>query len=94
MEEMFLRWKVFPRETEADLSLYHRIDIGDWHNGEVSSRKLLTFLDGLPADSWYKQSAMKFVQEVNDEKERMHAADVGGLIFAQLTGQEVNHAQN
>lgn len=89
---MFLRWKVFPREAEADLSLYHHIDIGDWHNGKVSSRKLLTLLDGLTPDSWYKQSAAKFVEEVKDEKERMHATDVSGLIFAQLSGQEVSDA--
>lgn len=86
---MVPRWRLFPREIEADLSLYHHIDIGDWHEGRVSSRKLITLLDGLPSDSWYKLSVEAFVKDVKEEEERLYRADIKGLIFAQLTGQEV-----
>lgn len=90
---MVPRWKLFPREIESDLSLYHRIDIGDWHEGKVSSRKLLTLLDGLPYESWYKLSVQKFIEDMAEEEERLYRQDIKGLIFAQLTGQEVSVAE-
>lgn len=42
----------FPREIEADL-LFRGIDIGEWHRGEMSSRRLLCLIDALPDDSAY-----------------------------------------
>lgn len=39
----------FPREIEADL-LFRGIDIGDWHRGKMSSRRLLCLIDALPED--------------------------------------------
>lgn len=42
----------FPREIEADL-LFRGIDIGDWHQGRMSSRRLLCLIDALPGDSAY-----------------------------------------
>lgn len=42
----------FPREIEADL-LFRGIDIGDWHQGRMSSRRLLCLIDALPDDSNY-----------------------------------------
>lgn len=90
---MVPRWKLFPREIESDLSLYHRIDIGDWFEGRVNSRKLLTLLDGLPFESWYKQSVQTFLEDLAAEEERLYLQDVKGLIFAQLTGQEVSAAE-
>lgn len=60
----------------------------------MSSRKLLTLLDGLPGDSWYKLSVQAFVEELKDQEERKYATDVGGLIFAQLTGQHVEAAED
>ena len=39
----------FPREIEADL-LFRGIDIGDWHRGGMSSRRLLCLIDALEAD--------------------------------------------
>ncbi len=87
---MFNRWRVFPREIESNLALYYQIDIGDWFEGKVSSRKLLTLLDGLPAESWYKQSTERFVNEMREEQKNRFSRDVKGLIFAQLTGQTVS----
>lgn len=84
---MVPRWKLFAREIECDLSIYHRLDIGDWHEGRVSSRKVLTLLDGLPNDCWYKISVQQYIAEFTDEQERKYATDVGSLIFGQLTGQ-------
>lgn len=85
--EAIPRWKLFAREIECDLSLYHHRDIGDWHEGRLSSRKLLNLLDGLPNDCWYKLSVQQYIAEARDELEHAHASDVSGLIFAQLTGQ-------
>lgn len=42
----------FPREIEADL-LFKGIDIGDWHRGTMSSRRLLVLIDALPEDGAY-----------------------------------------
>lgn len=50
---------------------------------------MLVLLDGLPHDSWYKQSVEAFMQYMAEEEERQHAHSVSSLIFAQLTGQEV-----
>lgn len=85
--EMAPRWKIFPREIESDLSLYHHIDIGDWHEGRLSSRKAITLLDGLPNDSWYKLSVAMFAEEVKEETERAYGNEVRGHIWAQLHGQ-------
>lgn len=87
--EALPRWRVFAREIECDLSLYHHRDISDWHTGKLSSRTLLNFLDGLPGESWYKISAAAFVEEVKEEQERLYKQDVRNLIRAQLMGQMV-----
>lgn len=87
MREAIPLWKVFPREIECDLSLYHHVDIGDWHTGRMSSRKLLVLLSGLPAESWYRISSEAFLEEVKVEQERKHKQEIRGLIWAQLTGQ-------
>lgn len=42
----------FPREIEADL-IFRGIDIHDWHQGRMSSRRLLCLIDALPDDSTY-----------------------------------------
>ena len=42
----------FPREIEADL-LFRGIDIADWHQGRMSSRRLMCLIDALPDDSAY-----------------------------------------
>ena len=83
------RWRLFPREIECDLSLYHHIDIGEWHVGNLSSRKLLALLDGLPDESWYKLSVARFIQEMEDEQQSVEITDVRSLIFAQLHGQRI-----
>lgn len=93
MSEALGRWKLFPREIESDLSLYHRRDIGEWFEGRMSSRKLLTLLDGLPSDSWYKISVEAFLKEYAEEQERLHRQDVKSVIFAQLQGQILEPAK-
>lgn len=89
MPELLPRWRLFAREIECDLSIYHRLDIGEWHEGRVSSRKVITLLDGLTNDCWYKLSLQRYIAEYKDEQEHKYSSDVGGLIFAQLTGQVV-----
>lgn len=92
MTEAVPRWKLFPREIESDLSLYHLTDFGDWFRGRLSSRKLINLLDGLPADSWYKVSVYEFTREVAEETERKYGDEVRGHIFAQLHGQSIEAA--
>ena len=79
---------MFPKEIECDLSLYHHIDIGEWHAGRLSSRKLLNLLDGLPGESWYKLSSDAFIKEFEAEQENIIKRAVHGQIFAQLMGQK------
>lgn len=70
--------------------MYHGKDIGDWHEGRISSRKVLALLDGLPAECWYKLSVLKAVEEFEEEAELAHGNEVRSLVFAQLTGQTID----
>ena len=45
--------RYFPEEIEADLA-FRGIDIHDWHQGKMSSRRLLVLCEALPDDSAYK----------------------------------------
>lgn len=42
----------FPNEIEADL-LFRGVDVHDWHQGRMSSRRLLALVDSLPPESAY-----------------------------------------
>lgn len=42
--------RLFPREIEADL-LFRGIDIHDWHQGRMSSRRLLVLIEAISADA-------------------------------------------
>lgn len=89
MKEALPRWKLFPREIECDLSLHHHVDIGDWHRGVLSSRRLLTLLDGLPTDCWYKLSLQKYWDDLQEESHQAEVADARSIIFAMLHGQKI-----
>lgn len=50
--EAVVYMRQFPRQIEADL-LFRGIDIADWHQGRMSSRRLLALIDALPDDTAY-----------------------------------------
>ena len=50
--EAVVYMRQFPREIEADL-LFRGVDIGEWHRGRMSSRRLLVLIDALPDDTAY-----------------------------------------
>lgn len=50
-------WRLYPGEIESDLSRYHHLDIKEWHQGRMSSRRLLTLVKHLPAESATKTAA-------------------------------------
>jgi hypothetical protein len=87
--EMVQRWKLFARQIEADLSLYHHLDFGEWHVGNVSSRKVMTLLDGLPNESWYKLSVHEFIEEMHELEVQSEISEVRRLMLAQLHGQKM-----
>ncbi len=89
---MIQRWKLFPRQIESDLSLYHHIDFGKWHVGEITSRKAMTLLDGLPNESWYKLSVAEFLEEMQELEEQSDVSEVRRLMLAQLHGQKMEIA--
>lgn len=45
----------FATEIEADLK-FRGIDIADWHNGTMTDRQLLTYLEHLPDRSAFKRA--------------------------------------
>lgn len=49
-----VRIRNWPNQIESDLQRYYQLDIADWHRGDMTSRRLLSLLDGLPDDSAYK----------------------------------------
>jgi hypothetical protein len=87
--EAFLRWRLFAKEVESDLSQYHNRDIEDWHTGKMSSRKLLVLTDGLPDESWYKVSGRALMERMKQEEELKYANDVRRMMHAQLHGQKM-----
>lgn len=89
VSEVIPRWKLFSREIESDLSIYHRRDIGEWFTGEMSSRKLLVLTDGLPDESWFKMSVRAFLKKTEEDEKKQERKSVSSLIFAQLHGQEM-----
>lgn len=52
--QAIVRLRNWPHEIEADLARYYHLDIADWHQGGMSSRRLLALLEQLPDDSAYK----------------------------------------
>ncbi len=59
----------------------------------MSSRKMIILLDGLPGDSWYKQSVHEFINELAAEEEETYGNEVRSHIFAQLHGQSFERAE-
>jgi hypothetical protein len=47
-------WRLFPNQIESDLELHYGLSIGEWHRGEMRSRRLLVLLNGLPDRSKFK----------------------------------------
>lgn len=61
-------WVGYAAEIEASLeATYPHVNIGQWMRGEMSSRKLLVLLNGLPPDCW-------FWTRVRDDKDRADEA--------------------
>lgn len=54
MWEMLARIRLWPREIEADLLREYQVDIADWHQGRLTSRRALVLLDQLSEESGYK----------------------------------------
>jgi hypothetical protein len=52
-------WIWYGRELEADLQRYYHVNIADWLHGDMSSRRLLTLIDGLPEESLFKTWALR-----------------------------------
>ena len=57
MLEALQVWRLYPGEIESDLSRYHHLDIKEWHQGRMSSRRLLTLIRFLPDESATKTAA-------------------------------------
>lgn len=87
--EMIQRWKLFARQIESDLSLYHHLDFGKWHVGEITSRRVMTLLDGLPNESWYKLSVHEFIEEMQELQVQSEVDEVRRLMLAQMHGQKM-----
>ena len=49
-----VRIRNWPNQIESDLQRYYQLNIADWHQGAMSSRRLLALLEGLPEESAYK----------------------------------------
>jgi hypothetical protein len=49
-----VRIRNWPHQIEADLARYYHLDIADWHQGVMTSRRLLALLGQLPDDSAFK----------------------------------------
>lgn len=66
--------KAYPLQTEVGLNKYYPgFDIGQWHRGEMSSRKLLTLISGFDSESWFWAS-VRADKEKYDEQEQLRPA--------------------
>lgn len=86
MREAFQVWRLFPTEIESDLSRYHRIDIRDWHQGRMSSRRLLTLITHLPDTSATKTAVRhgdwnddRYLSAAAVNEIRLMRADLAGI---------------
>lgn len=85
MVEAVRAHRQYAREIESGIEQhYPGRDIGQWLRGEVSSRKLLNWLEGLPADSWFKMAAFddmrSLIGESTVQAQRRVKEKVEGLL--------------
>lgn len=64
MLEALRIWLLYPTQIESDLEIYCNRSIGEWHRGQMSSRKLLVLLAGLPAESEFKTASQRWFRIV------------------------------
>lgn len=94
------RWKLYPREIEADLHV-RGIDIGAWHRLErnaagypiLSSRKLIVITDGfLPSEhSWFKLAAYRDHDKAKDKAERDAVKEPRQRLLSRLYAKVPKH---
>lgn len=65
--------KAYPQQIESGLAQYYHRDVGEWHRGELSSRKLLILLNGMPSDSWF-WSTVRYDRERFEEQAKIDEA--------------------
>lgn len=79
-------WRLWPTQIEYDLSRYHRLDIGLWHQGRMSSRRLLALIKHLPDESATKTAARegdwsddRYLSAATVNEIRLMRADLAGI---------------
>lgn len=87
MAEALEIWKRYPKEIESGLdSECHGRSIEQWHRGEMSSRKLMVLVEGLSAESWFKQRLVADLAREKAEKERAEMLAAHADIHGRLMG--------
>lgn len=89
MGEALLLFRRYPKQIESGLETeYPGRDIGQWHRGEMSSRKLMVLIEGLSAESWLKQSVNSDIAREKADAERAALlaahADVHGRLMGEI----------
>ena len=64
-------WMPYPKQIATGLrSEYPGAHIRQWHTGEMSSREFLELVEGLSAESWFKQALNADMARQRTEAER------------------------
>lgn len=69
-------WTRFPLEIEADLSHRHGRRIREWHQGQMSSRELLTLILYSDEDSEYQKSRRDYGWTVHQDIQKTIANEL------------------
>lgn len=81
-------WLKYPKQIESGLCTeYPGLDIGQWHRGEMSSRKLIVLIEGLSGDSWFKQSLNADLKEAAAQRRREQMAESAADFEGRLRGE-------
>ncbi|QBP31886.1 tail assembly chaperone [Mycobacterium phage GreaseLightnin] len=79
--------KLYPKQIETALpSAYPGRHIREWHQGRMSSRELITLLEGLPPDSWFKSALLADLKVMRNKADRNALDAIRAQTDGLLTG--------
>lgn len=83
--------KRYPKQIESGLAAeYPGRHIREWHQGRMSSRELLTLIEGMSPDSWFKASALADSRAAAAREKRADIDEAHAEITARLMGEKTD----
>lgn len=88
MLEALAVWTKYPKQIATSLrSEYSGVHIRQWLRGEMSSREFMELVEGLPAESWFKQDLFADLKRDDINKRRAEMDWSAADFEARLRGE-------